>query len=667
VASARYARTLAPVGGALNRTIFISGQPVKIVGIAPDGFRGTTLTSAPELYMPMRTLATVGRSVINYFGDSTHPSSATSWISVIGRLRPGESVGKATAALGALGPHLATPMPLRAQAASAAALPTKTRDRIAAFARMLGATLGLLIVVAGLALGLLLVIRVEARRAELAMCLALGATKARLAVGVVLEGLGLVAAGVLGSLPICWWLLGSVGAFRLPGDIDIGALSLSVDIEALTAAAALGVFIAGLIAVVAGVLGARAAEARAVQMSPGAMSGHGRRPVRAVLVVAQVAVSSALLLGTALFARSLISALDLNASLAPSRVLSAGLPLGALSYDVPRAERFVADAVEVLARAPEVAGVAVKAELGGMSGTGRLTINGERRPLDGRYVEYVAVDERYFDTLGLSITSGRNFLASDVDGSPLVAIVSESMGRWLAADADPIGVGITETRGRRGQPFAVARVVGVVPDVVKSVGVLEPFTIYFAMSQRGPFTPDRTLVVRAAGDVRTARSSVAAALRSADRSMPQGAILSMRDQVETQMAPQAFAVRVLGALALVAMSLSVLSTFVLASSIARLRMRETAVRAALGAKRIPLGSRLMWQTLRMVVLGLLCGAALAWLGRGLVASFLFQVSPFDPLAVAATGVFVLIVAMAVSLRPALAAANVDLVRLLKDN
>lgn len=139
----------------------------------------------------------------------------------------------------------------------------------------------------------------------------------------------------------------------------------------------------------------------------------------------------------------------------------------------------------------------------------------------------------------------------------------------------------------------------------------------------------------------------------------------MQERLARQMSVQRFGAVVLGALGGIAVLLTILGTYVLAESMAALRMREMGVRAALGATRAQLAALVLLQTGRLVGAGLLAGLLLAWLGAGTIRAFMFRVQPLDPATLTVVASLILGLALLVSLRPALRAARVDLASVLR--
>jgi putative ABC transport system permease protein len=201
--------------------------------------------------------------------------------------------------------------------------------------------------------------------------------------------------------------------------------------------------------------------------------------------------------------------------------------------------------------------------------------------------------------------------------------------------------------------------------LITDVSILEPLTMYFPLRQ-SEATTYRSITVRPAGSSEAARREIAAAVKAIDPAVTRPTLASLQDRIARQMSTQRFGAVVLGALGAIAVVLTVLGAYVLAESMAVLRMREMGIRAALGATRLQLGRSVLVETGRLVGIGLAAGMALAWAGAGTIRAFLFQVRPMDVATLTGVGTGILLLAAAVSLRPALRAARVDLASVLKE-
>jgi predicted permease len=647
----------------IGRTLTVSGKPVVVVGVAPSRFRGTTLTAAPDLYLPLHTIVDVGDSSTNFMDDGTRPESPTWWVNIFARLRPGMRVEEAQQRLSGLrvasreyGAHLGI------VDINTAALPEALRAGMARFSRLLGVTVALLLVIGCLTVGMLQLLRSEARRDEFALCLALGASRARLGLGVALDGALLALAGAVASLPIAFWLFGGVQVFELPGSVRIDLLELRLDRAALLAALLAAAIATLAMALLAGVFGLASRTTGVLRARGGATPRVGRRWTRASLVVAQVAISLVLLVGAGLFLRSLASALSLNPHVDMTRLASGSVSLGGYGYTPERTAIFLNDVRARLHAHPAVDALSITSPQGGTSG--RIVLDGTPRQVPA-FVAFTGVDADYFDTMGMPVARGRNFTADDRLGSPRVAVVSVSFARFIASDGEALGHRITEGHNAPGMPPDVLEVVGIVPDVVTNVADLSPMVIYMPVAQ---LTPPRsgTIVLRAAADASAAVEAGVATIRGLDPSIPPVAFRTMEERISAQMGPQKLGATVLGGLGAIAALLTLFGTYVLVESMSALRRREMGVRAALGATRRQLSGIVMRETLRLVGAGLAVGLLLTWAGAGMIRTFLFGVRPFDGVTMAAVIGTMLLLAALVALRPALRAARVDLATVLRD-
>lgn len=647
----------------VGRMITVAGKPVTIVGVLTRGFRGVDLAQAPDLYLPLHTIADVASPLTNYFADTNHSSSPTAGVAIIGRLRSSSSSAEAVLRLSTLisPSNRGASREFGLTDINTSAIPAAARAGMRQFTTLLAATVGLLLLAGCVTVGTLLLIRTEARREELAMCLALGASRGRLARGIALEGAVLSSVGAIAALPLAWWLFSGLRAFRLPGGVDIGLLELAIDRRALAAAVFGSVAGTLLITLIAGVFGFSANIGDALR-SRGGSTPRVTRRTRAALVAAQVAVALVLLTGAGLFARSLTAALRLNVGRDMGRIVTAHVQVGQFGDAPTRATAFFDDLLVRLQQNAAVESVAFSVSRGGM--LGKLTIDGvPRQPPSQVYFD--AVDDRFFPTMRIPVVQGRNFSADDREQSPRVAIVSESFARMFSNGRSPLGVRVMMPFSGIGRAADVMAVVGVVPDVVTNVAVLEPLAMYFPISQHTAGL-SRTVTVRAAGSADAARREVLSTIKSIDPAVTPGPLMTLEETIARQMSAQRFGALVLGALGVIAVLLTVLGTYVLAESMAALRMREMGIRAALGATAVQLGAIVLAETARLVGLGLIVGLGLAWVGASTIRAFLFQIEPLDPPMLAVVAALILTLAIIVSLRPAWRVARVDLGRVLKE-
>jgi putative ABC transport system permease protein len=666
LSDAYWRRTFDADARVLGRVLTIGGVKATVVGIAPPGFRGLSLAGAPEIYLPFHTVGDISSPSMNFFADGTRTASPTAWVTILGRVTADAGAPQAAERLAVLDrPGIAGRAPLGhvLVPVTTAALPAAARVRIEQFSQLLGLTVGLLLLIGCTTVGMLLLVRTEGRREELAMCLALGASRARLASGIVLEGMMVSVSGALFALPLAFWLFALVRTFQLPGNVSVELLALSLDARVVAASAAGALVASALIGLVAGGFGFSADVADALRSRSGATPRRTRRRTRTFLVAGEVAVALVLLTGAGLFARSLSAALNLNPGFDTDRLVTGNVSLGSHGYTPVTAAGFASELVSRLQGNPALRSFALTESLGGMTPSGRLVIDGEPRQFPSM-VSHTSVDERYFATMGLRLIAGRNFAATDTASSPPVIIVSESFGRMIASGGDPLGRRIRATSSRPPAPPAMQEIVGVVPDVISNVAIAEPLVMYIPKAQSGG-TTDVRWVARAAGSSSDAIREILGALKQIDSSVTPSPMLTMREQFGRQMSAQLFGGTVLGVLGLVAVLLTALGTYVLSEAMAQVRLREMGIRAALGASGRQLATLVLMETLRLAGIGVIAGLFVSWAGAGSIRAFLFKVQPLDPITLSAVAAAILLLALAASVKPALRAARVDVAALLR--
>ena len=505
-------RTFGAAPDVTGRTVVINHQRVAIVGVGAAGFRGISLDQAPDVFVPFHVIGEVGSPLTNYFVRANVEMSPTAGVVLIARSSSSPAqIDARLAALPLLNPRRVAR--LAASPVDVEALPRRTRAGVTQFARILGVTVALLLLGGCLTVGTLLLVRTEARSGEFAMCLALGASRARLARGVAIEGAVLTSAGAALAIPVGLAIFQALRAFQLPGGVTIDALELSLDSSVVVGALTASLAAMALIGGVAAWLGFRADMADAIR-SRGASTRLVRRRSRVVLVAGQVAIALMLVAGAGVFTRTLLGALALNADVAPSRLVTGTLLLRQYQYDPPRAADFFTRLKTRLEGDPSITSLSFFEDAGGMSGT--LAIDGVPRAFPTQ-VEFTSIDERYFSTIGLALAAGRDFAASDGPNAPLVGIVSESFARLLGEGGSALGKRITMPFRRQGRPPAQVQIVGVVPDVVTRVAVVEPLVLYQPLAQRAPSTSGQW-VARAAADPAANMRSRQPSARSTARS-----------------------------------------------------------------------------------------------------------------------------------------------------
>ncbi|MGD9904266.1 MAG: ABC transporter permease [Vicinamibacterales bacterium] len=625
----------------VGTTITLRGLPYTIVGVAPAAFTGVVPLLVPELWLPIVHVAEVEpigiTNVVPGPGRTPLERRGYRWMFVKGRLADGVSAAQAHANVALVGRQLQAAHPQTNQDSAMSAVPTadvrllvpQAGGVLSLGAAGVMAIVGLVLLIACANVAGLLLARASARRREISVRLAVGASRGRLVQQLVVEGLVLGVIGAAASLACAWALIRALVGIELPLPVEV-ALDLRLDARVLTftlaVAAATGMLASLLPALKASrpnLVGDLRGEA------PAARVGGRRWAMRDGLVVAQVALTAVLLVVAGLLMRSLGQSRRAEVGFDARGLAAIAFDTDMMRYEPARGLEFWRTAQARIAALPEVVAVGTVTPTlpftfnfsqQEMKIDNRTYVEGER----GETIENVAASPGYLATLGVPLLEGRDFTAADVEGAPGVAIVNETMARRFWPGDSALGHTITIVSTGR-----VFRVVGVNRDH-KQHGVLErpaPF-VYFAEAQR----PSRYnfLVARTRSDA----NGLVAAMRRELLALEPGIVFMSASTMEQHMAAALMPARV-GAL--LATAFGALGTLlaaiglygVIAFSVAR-RTREIGVRMALGAEPSGVLAMVMRQGFTLVVAGLVVGAGLAAGAANVLGGLLYDVTPYDP-------------------------------------
>jgi putative ABC transport system permease protein len=645
-----------------GKTLFINDRNIEIVGVAAAGFHGVNVAEDIDFFGTLRAADQVLGSSNNLFADPNRRTSPSAWIGIMGRLKTGETSAAANSRLiagaAAGGRYMLVPL-------QTAALPEASRPAMTQFTRLLSITVGLLLLVGCLTVGMLLLIRTEARRGEFATRVALGASRANLIGGVAAESALLSVAGAALSLPFTSWFMALLGSLKLPGAINVAALGLSIDRTVWLSSVSVSLVAMIAITLVAGVFGVSSRGSDAIARA-GSTSRVTNHRLRSSLVAGQVAVTLVLVAGAGLFARSLREALHVNHGFDTTHLVTTQVGLWQYRYSPYEVAPFFVELASRLNANGAIDSAAMSSDLVGMGG--QVVVNGIGKRFPSAVMTR-AVDERYFPTVGLQVLTGRNFTRDDDSTAPWVTIVSASFAKLLDETGHPLDTRIRSFVGSGGV-FPDISVVGVVPDVVTEISQLSPLVMYVPLGQQRDPGWRRGLILRPVGSMDVAIREAMATIRNVNPELkPAPMVMPLRtvdEQIALQMGPQRFGIAVLSALGGVALLLTLLGTYAIADSMATARQREMGVRTALGARRGQLAILILKDTLRLVGIGVVVGLSVAWLEANTIRAFLFRVQPLDPATLLSTTALIVVLAVAITLRPALAAGRVDLARLIRE-
>jgi putative ABC transport system permease protein len=635
--------------GIVGRGITIGGEPRRVVGVMPAGFEFPTEV---ELWLPLALV----------IGDEQRGSH---WLAVLGRLREGTGLEAAQTEMTAIAAGLAEAYPATNEGWTVRLhrLHDLLVEDVRPALRVLTAAVVAILLIVCANVANLLLVRTARRERELAVRGALGAGRGRLLRQLVTETVVLsLAGGLLGlvlGVPGTRALV-ALNAEGIPRVDGIG-LDLSVFLIALGAAMAAGLA-AGL---VPGLQAARRDLVGALKEgTAGAGEGRRARLLRQGLVVAEVAVAVVLLVVAGLLVRSLLAIQGTSPGFEPRGALTAEVSLPEATYpdDAGRA-RFYRSLVERLEALPgvEVAGAGFPLPLAGSGYYLDFAIEGRPAPppQEAPNAAIRFVTPGYVEALEVPLLAGRTITGADREESRPVALVNRAMARQLWPDESPLGarlrIGASDPAGGDGDWLEV---VGVVGEVRHFDLTVEPgFEIYVPMAQR-PFET-AGLVLRMEGDPRALAPRVRDAVRAVDPSLPVYRVRTLEEVVAASLAERRFGAALLGVFAALALVLACLGVYgVLSYGVAQ-RTRELGLRLALGAPRRGVLRLVLWQGLRLVLIGVAVGLAGAAAASRLLRGLLYEVGAADPLTYAAVPAVLAVVALAAVWLPALRATRVE--------
>ena len=584
-----------------------------------------------------------------------------------GRLGAGASLERARSELEAVGARFAQAYPeVRADQTFGLA---PARDLVIGDVRplltLLAAAVGLVLLIGCANVANMTLARATARRQETAVRAALGASRARLAVGTLAESALLaVAGGALGVLVGSWaiQLLGGIARGRIP---RLDAVRVDGVVLALTAGlSVLTVLLFGLAPALAArqrALGAALAEAGRRSAGPGRATAR----VRGAIVVAQVAVSLPLLAGAGLLLNSLWRLQGVAPGLDVTDVATVTLTLPRETYgDDVRAVAFYRELLARLRALPGVrdAGATTTLPLSGGNSCDTYAV-ADRPDVEQDCAEFRLTTPGYGAALGIPLLRGRAFTEADRADAPAVALVNRALAERLWPGQDPLGKQIKYGGPTASGPWHT--VVGVVGDV-HQLGLDQPAAPEFQLPESQVSWPRQMTVVLRAN---TGPLALAPAIRrtvwSLDHDLPVPAIRAMGEVLGGSIATPRFRSLLLGAFALLALGLSGIGIYAVMAYSVTERTREIGVRIALGAHAAGVRRLVLGQVLRLLALGLALGLPLVlWTAR-LVGGFLFAVRPADPATLMAVVAILAGTAVLGGYVPALRASRLDPVEALR--
>lgn len=634
------------------KKLILNGEPYSVIGVVPSTFQHP-LDPEVEVWMPMWNYPTnTGQRDLRFLLG-------------IGHLKPGARAAQAQAELATVADQLAHAYPK--ENGGRGARVEYLRDSLVGDIRpmlwVLFAAVGVILLIACANLANLLLARGLARQREIAVRAALGASRWRLVRQLLTETTLISLVGGLVGLLLAYW--GLYALLKLPQNF-VRTENVNLELRVLLFALGVSLLTGWLFGLVPALQLARPRlQSFLKEGARGGGEGAKWNRVRAVFVVAQVALSLLLLVSAGLLIRSFDRLLHVDVGFKPERLLSLEYRLPRTKYKEPAAQlNFHRQVAERIQQLPGVTSVALVRALpfSGNGGTNPIILPDRESPPKGQEPQVMTntAMPNYFETIGIPFIKGRLFNDQDRIGTPSVFIVNQTMARRFWPNEDPLGKPI-----KLAGDEATGTVVGVVGDA-KHYWLDEETKpqMYAPLNQNpGIFA---TVVIRTSVEPLSLTEPVRQAIWKADPDQPMWKIRTVEFLVNRTVADRKFLMALMGIFALLALVLATLGLYGVISYLVNQRNQEIGIRMALGAQARDILGMILRQGMALVLAGVILGLAAAWLLTRLMARLLYQVSATDPATFAGIALLLIVVASLACYLPARRATKVDPLVALRD-
>ena len=638
----------------IGKDVIVNGRSYMVIGVAPQGFYGTEVISAPDLFFPIAMQEQLDLGV-NWLENRSADT-----IFVQGRLKPGIATTQAQTQLNAIASQLEREFPDANEGKRVALSPPgliglALRGPVLGFAGLLMAVVGLVLLLACTNLANLLLARATERRREIAVRLALGASRFRLVRQLLTESLLLaLAGGALGLLP-AFWLVGLAATIKMPPNIP-ASIEIFIDYR---------VFIfTFLLSLATGVLFGLlpALQATKTDLVPSlkdevSFGGHRRSWLKNSLIVAQISLSLVLLVGGGLMMRALQQAQTISVGFDPHHAVEVEFDLRLQGYASGQRKEFQKRVLERVRALPGVqwAGIADAVPVDLHFPRTQVFVEGQALERDAKVPTAMIsrVSPGYFAAMSTRLLQGRDFTEQDDENATRTAIINETFARRFFPGEDPLG-----KRFSLGRPDAAKTlIIGVVQDG-KYAGLNEdpkPFAGRPLWQSDGGAT---SLIVRAEGDEQRLKAVVSREVQQLDPHVPISAS-TLVEKMSLPLLPARIAASVLGGFGLLALALAAIGIYGVISYAVSTRTHEIGIRMALGAQKTDVLTLVLGQGMRLTLIGVAIGLSAALALTRLMKALLFGVSATDPATFVTASLLLAGVALLACYLPARRAAKVD--------
>jgi predicted permease len=618
--------------GIVGGTLMLNGQPFSVVGVAREGFHGTSVLTT-DVWVPITMVGALSPRRTS----SILTGRENAFLVMGARLKPGVTVRQAQAETSTIGLALQKEFPdanrgKNFRVVASSPIPGNGAP-FAVFMAILMGIVGLVLAIACANIAGVLLARATARRREIAVRLAIGAGRWRLIRQMLVESALLFLIGGAAGLALARVMTTAVVSLlpTLPVPIDV-----SLPIDARTAVFTLAVTFAA--AMLSGL--APALHASKPQVVGGLKAdGQGapeRLRLRNAFVIGQVTFSIVLVVGAGLLARALQRAAEMDPGFDTHGVELASLDLSLAGYTADTGLVFTRDLVKRVRELPGVQSAALAAMVplgGGGLGFGGLTVQGVEPPDGRRYLEadWNVVTRGYFSTMKMSLVSGRDFTDADHERSAPVVIVNETAARRWWPNQDAVGKTVVRHDGRSGaaDESRTMTVVAVARDT-KYRDLAEAPRSFIYVPEQQQYSPRTTIVARSTHGQRLA-AQLRTLLAGLNPNLPITQSQTLDDYAALTLIPHRVAAAVSASLGIVGLLLAAIGIYGVTAYSVTSRTREIGIRVALGAPRARVVRLVLGQGMALTMAGAMLGLVLAAGASRLLGSLLFGIGATDPI------------------------------------
>jgi len=639
----------------VGKAITLSGRPFTVVGVAPPGFRGLDFLLDSEFWVPLGNIDRLVPKIPDRTSRDNH------WLAVIGRLKPGVTREQAAAELDVLAQSLAKAYPETEKDGGfrfepAGSLPPRYKSAVSLFLAALTVVVLLVLCIACANVANLLLAQGAARQREMAVRLALGATRGQLLRQMLMESVLLALAGGFFGAFLSQWGTQALSRFHLPAPVPLD-LSFAVDWRVLAYTFVLSVGTGLLFGLAPAWAASRPMLINALR-GEDALARPGRRwTLRNVLVIAQIAMSLVLLCATGLFLRSLQGAAGIDIGFRSGGILMMSVDPQVDGYTPERTTQLLDQWRQRVAALPGVSSVAGtdSVPLSGGNRSDGFVAEGKSKSTDPAGTDLYMVTPGYFETMGIPLIAGRD-VAAEGANAPRVAVVNQAFAHKLFGEENAVGQRVSGGG-------VTYQIIGVVANIKsRFLGEDTRPVLFRSLNQTvadDPAIMGYSLLVRSQSDSAALAHDVRNAVRSLDPNMAIFNVGTMEEHLRDALFLPRLAATLFGVFGLMGLVLAGVGLYgVMSYSVSR-RRREIGIRLALGAQTGAVQRLVVRQGMLLTLIAMAIGLPVAFAAARFSTSILYGIRPHDIVTFTAVPLFLAAVAFLACWVPARRAAHVD--------